>query len=928
MLPASITSGPNNPTDFYFALKEDIPAAQVLSQSGNTVSLSGGGGAVNIATTTAVATSTQKLTGTTYVAGFQSTEFAGQVIVDGGANGESRLLGGTLEITRNLINPKIVMSRDDILVQGVIEYDGSGARFLLPAVQLNEEIYDSSGNAGVSGEVLMSQGAGAPWVWTSAVGPTGPQGDIGPTGPQGDIGPTGPQGIQGETGPTGPQGETGATGPQGIQGDIGPTGPQGPQGQSSTFFPYKANTNDISGNPGNTYLLWNNATQASATQINVSHFDKDNVDIDIFLALILPGSTIIIQDEANSANYQTWLVSSNTLQVDYVELGVSLITSTHSFSNNDAVILAISTPGATGPQGPIGPTGPQGPTGTQGIQGDTGPTGPQGIQGIQGDTGPTGPQGIQGETGPTGPQGDIGPTGPAPVQNLEETLSVGNFAGVYDIDMSFNDVNNVSNLRMEDAADQPAIRFFKASVEKAQITYTGAFGLDKLAITGLDASNSEIAVGMTSVALELGAGNCQLRNEIGPVQLSREVPGAPPVRDTFVVLNQSGEVQIGGLSIPTDPSLKFEGVSGNSFTFAFVDASNNLNATGLLKFPSTLPQSAVVPSAGDDLVNKTYVDTFKDNLDASGGTITTTLINGTKYKVHTFDTSGTATFQVNDICGCPTVDILLIGGGGAGGNANSLGSGDVGGGGGGGGCMLLIYDLSITKTGSATVTVGGGGSGASGGTSRIDVSGITDLNLTSPTFIDFTAPGGGKGGNNGTTGTGAGTALLGATTFGGTSPSSSAGGGGCSNAAGQAGGTGGAREQGTHIGGGRYFGGGANGGAGSTANGGGGGGGLNQVGQAGAAGGVGGAGGRGYPISFDGTTRAVCGGGGGGGRVTVGAGGYGGGGSGGLTTANGNAATGVGSGGGGAMSNAAAGSTLYTGGNGGTGIVIIRYGIA
>ena len=230
--------------------------------------------------------------------------------------------------------------------------------------------------------------------------------------------------------------------------------------------------------------------------------------------------------------------------------------------------------------------------------------------------------------------------------------------------MSFNDVNNVSNLRMEDAADQPAIRFLKAGVEKANIIYSGNLGLDKLSIAGLDAANSEMVVGMTSVALELGAGNCQLRNELGPIQLSREVAGAPPVRDTFLILNPSGEVQIGGSTIPTDPSLKFEGVSGNSFTFAFVDASDNLNANGLLKFPSTLPQSAVVPSAGDDLVNKTYVDglvptwtSFTPTVDMSGS-VSFTAIYAKYFK---FGTSVQVQMALTDLSGATAGTQIVVG---------------------------------------------------------------------------------------------------------------------------------------------------------------------------------------------------------------------------------------------------------------------------
>jgi hypothetical protein len=201
--------------------------------------------------------------------------------------------------------------------------------------------------------------------------------DLVPTGPTGPTGPAG--GGGGGTGITGPAGPTGA---DGATGETGATGPQGQNGQSSSYYNYKADTNVYTGNPGSGDLLWNNAIQTDATQINVSHIDGANVDIDVFLALLNAGDYIVIQSAGNSANYQRWSVLSNTAQVGYVELGVALDTSTYSFSHNEDVILIIAYAGPVGPQGPPGPPGPPGP---------------------------------QGSTGETGPTGDVGPTGPAAV---------------------------------------------------------------------------------------------------------------------------------------------------------------------------------------------------------------------------------------------------------------------------------------------------------------------------------------------------------------------------------------------------------------------------------------------------------------------------------------------------------------------------------
>ena len=395
-------------------------------------------------------------------------------------------------------------------------------------------------------------------------------------------------------------------------GPTGATGPQGAQGQSSSYYDYKANTLLTSGDPGNSYLLWNNAIQTSATQINISHFDAFSTDIDVLLALLNAGDVIIIQDKNNSANFQKWEVSTNTVQVNYVELGVSLVSSTHSFSNNDPVILIIS---YVGPQGPKGDTGAQGPTGATGPQGDIGPTGPTGATGQlgatgatgatgpQGNNGPTGPQGLRGDIGPPGQNGATGPTGPAPVQSLSQTLSVGNSAGIYDINMNQNDVQNVASLTMrDDLDDTTSILFTKTGVQKASIEYNG------------NGTNDLLSAVATNILLDGSVGNLELSNVVGvrlqsqgtTLKLLRE--SAVPAPDTYMVLNSGGEVQIGDVGLTTTPALKLYGSSGNTFSVAFDNSNNRADVTGLLRFPTTLPQSALVPSTGDQLVNKTYVD--------------------------------------------------------------------------------------------------------------------------------------------------------------------------------------------------------------------------------------------------------------------------------------------------------------------------------
>ena len=267
----------------------------------------------------------------------------------------------------------------------------------------------ADGTAGQTG----TQGVAGLQGYQGNIGLQGYQGDIGNQGYQGTSGSTGNQGYQGEDGvqgfqghqgQVGSQGYQGVIGTQGYQGDLGNQGSQGYQGQngsqgyqgqsgfSSSYHKFKAKTGTISGDPGNGYVIWNNNTQTSASQVNISHLTTDNVDIDVFLALLSVGDTIVIQDQSDSNNYQTWEVSSAiTLQTGYVEVPATYQSGGYSFSNDQAVIVAIAN------IGPVGPQGLQGFIGAQGFQGDTGP------QGFQGDTGP---QGFQGDTGPQGYQGN------------------------------------------------------------------------------------------------------------------------------------------------------------------------------------------------------------------------------------------------------------------------------------------------------------------------------------------------------------------------------------------------------------------------------------------------------------------------------------------------------------------------------------------
>lgn len=270
---------------------------------------------------------------------------------------------------------------------------------------------------------------------------------------------------------------------------------------------------------------------------------------------------------------------------------------------------------------------------------------------------------------------------------------------------------------------------------------------------------------------------------------------------------------------------------------------------------------------------------------ADGGNVIAT--DGT-YWYHAFLSNGTFTPQVG-----LSADCLVIAGGGAGG-------GNYGGGGGAGG-FRSATSLSLSASGYA-VTVGAGGAGASlanGG------------NGTTSIFSSISTTGGGGGG----------------CTTGSNNGASGGSGGGASRT-----GTVGAGNAGSYSPVEGYAGGAGN--DSSPNYGTGGGGGASHTGWGGitTAGGYGGDGSNAFSTWASATSTGVSGyyaGGGGGGFYgtggSVGVGGAGGGGNAGATNTNGVAGTtNTGSGGGGSSVN----GTPVAGGNGGSGIVIVRYLVA
>jgi hypothetical protein len=357
--------------------------------------------------------------------------------------------------------------------------------------------------------------------------------------------------------------------------------------------------------------------------------------------------------------------------------------------------------------------------------------------------------------------------------------------------------------------------------------------------------------------------------------------------------------------------------SGSGLDADTLDGLHASDLGGGATVSTTAPSS---PSQGDMWFNSTtgvtamYVwsgtqwDQMSNKFSATGGTVTTYSAGGLNYKIHTFTSSGTF---VADAAG--VVDILMVaGGGGGGGHANPGGAGAGG--------LIYISSHGVTP-GSFTITIGAGGVNTNTGTYATAVKG------NDTTGIGLTAKGGGagvvwsaanlaslNGGSSGGYGTG-GSVNTGASTA--TQPTQS--------------GDSGVHGFGNRGGNGTYFG---------NPYPGGGGGGAGAVGQNSPGGSTAGAGGAGRTYDISGTSTTYAGGGGGGGWSSVSgmAGGAGGGGRGDCALSNGsgtssrgftnnssigeNGSINTGGGGGGA---GRTGGQLSRGGNGGSGIVIIRY---
>ena len=341
--------------------------------------------------------------------------------------------------------------------------------------------------------------------------------------------------------------------------------------------------------------------------------------------------------------------------------------------------------------------------------------------------------------------------------------------------------------------------------------------------------------------------------------------------DTASTFN-SAEIYLPNYTSSNAKSYSVDSVTeNNSATVNELDLLAKLNST-----TSPITNITLTPETGNFTEGSTFylygISNVTSTTKATGGIVSS---DGT-YNYHMFPFSGTFTPTT-----AISADVLVIAGGGGGAALTGRGAGGAGG-------LLYHSSQSLTATGY-TVTVGAGGTADnSGGNSQFG-------SLTASVGGGYGAGSAARGSNGGAGGSGGGSNFAGT---GGTATSGQGNAGGGSTSS-------------PNYGGGGGGGAGAVGGTGTTSNGGAGGNGINTY------------------LSFATATQTGANNGyyaaGGGAGIysggTAGQGGLGGGGNGSANTAVGtNAITNTGSGGGG-------GSQSYNGGNGGSGLVIIRYAI-
>jgi hypothetical protein len=124
-------------------------------------------------------------------------------------------------------------------------------------------------------------------------------------------------------------------------------------GGSSNIYLYNSSTNTNLLTITSGQIRYNNAVQANANQICISHLTRDNIDIDAFLELVAVSNIIYIQDQNTSLNYIKYKVtappsiSPNNYYIFTVTVLDSQGTGSTNFPNGHDIFMSIYTDTAT-----------------------------------------------------------------------------------------------------------------------------------------------------------------------------------------------------------------------------------------------------------------------------------------------------------------------------------------------------------------------------------------------------------------------------------------------------------------------------------------------------------------------------------------------------------------------------------------------------
>lgn len=99
--------------------------------------------------------------------------------------------------------------------------------------------------------------------------------------------------------------------------------------------------------PGAGNVRWNNAAQASATEVYIADVDGDAVNHAALWPGLAVGGNLYLYNPENLAVWQQWSVTTAVDAAGYLKLGVVLVASSGSFADNVPLVLSLQQPSPT-----------------------------------------------------------------------------------------------------------------------------------------------------------------------------------------------------------------------------------------------------------------------------------------------------------------------------------------------------------------------------------------------------------------------------------------------------------------------------------------------------------------------------------------------------------------------------------------------------